>query len=22
MLTDFYNTWHMVYWVNLQHNSY
>jgi len=22
MLTDFYNTWHMVYWINLQHNSY
>ena len=22
MLTYFYNTWHTVYWVNLQHNRY
>ena len=22
MLTDFYNIWHTVYWVNMQHNHY
>jgi len=22
MLTNFYNIWHTLYWINLQHNSY
>jgi len=22
MLTNFYNIWHTLYWVNMQHNNY